>query len=426
MKRRVNLDNSSSDGKQRREGGSLGKVEKIFAFIGYLIFSVVLAGALVELGAFAIWTMKHGLRPNAAEKLGSESPAYAQYSWAGDFWKEERARRKFEHGSYVPFRIWGVAPWHGKYINTDTTEMGTWRRTVNPMGQNCSNQPSAQVWMFGGSTLYGTGVPDFATIPSYLSEQLNARGQACWEVTNFGAEGYNTNQELILLVELLKAGRRPAEVIFYDGFNDSYVGAFAPAKAGTHWYYDTIKARVEGSLAGKLEFLRHSYALGLAREAIASHRRSELGTSETARLSEKVTATLDNYEENLRMAQKLGQSYGFVVRAFWQPALAYGKKPISPYEQQLIGFDRNAPEGSAFPAVLAVYEEAQRRAGSTIDIAFLGNIFDCEKEPIYLDRWMHLAPKGNELVAQKIFEGLMLLQAPAADCRETSRAAQTP
>lgn len=81
--------------------------------------------------------------------------------------------------------------------------------------------------MFGGSTVYGIGPPDSATIPSYLSRELNVDPSTCLDVTNLGAEGYVTNQEPILLIQQLKAGRRPDIAVFYDGINDSLVGGFA-------------------------------------------------------------------------------------------------------------------------------------------------------------------------------------------------------
>src|SRR3984885_14956487 len=217
-------------------------IQGFFAFIGYLLCSIIVAAAILELGSFAIWTMTHGARPNRQEKLGSASPA-SDFPWTANFWKEEAQRRKGHIGGYVPFRIWGTPEWHGKYVNNDTDEFVTERRTIQDLSADCKGKPSFHIWMFGGSTLYGTGVPDWATIPSFLSKELNASAR-CVKITNFGTEGYNTNQELILLIEQLKAGRRPDAVIFYDGVNDSYTGVFEPGIATAHMEYPAISARV--------------------------------------------------------------------------------------------------------------------------------------------------------------------------------------
>jgi hypothetical protein len=387
-------------GNQRNESSLARRFERFFAFLGYSIFCVLLAAALVELGAFAIWSAKHGRRPSRQEKLGSTSPAYAAYPWAAEFWKEEQQRRKALHGDYVPFRVWSVAQWHGKYVNADSSETGTWRRTSNPSRPNCEKQPIQTIWMFGGSTLYGSGVPDWATIPSYLSQNLNAESGVCAKILNFGVEGYVSNQELMLLTEQLKAGRRPDIVIFYDGANDSYIGMFAPGIATAHWDYVAIKARVEGSIVGKLEFLRNSFALRLIRESFA---RRMVSVAENAGIANsRGIAVLDNFEANLRIARALGEAYGFKVYCFWQPSLAYGSKPLAPYEQELVNLDANSPEGSAFPKMSVAYGEAERRAARSGDFVFLGRLFDAAQPPLYLDRWMHLGPQGNELAAKAI------------------------
>lgn len=375
-------------------------IQSFFAFIGYLIFSIIVAAAALELGAFAIWTMSHGARPNRQEKLGSVSPAYAEFPWAAEFWKEEAQRRKGHNGGYVPFRIWGTPEWHGKYVNNDKYQFGVVRRTTDSLGPECKNQPVMDVWMFGGSTLYGSGVPDWATIPSLLAKELNSTPKRCVAITNFGTEAYNTNQEVLLLIEQLKAGRRPDAVIFYDGVNDSYTGVYQPGIATAHMQYAQISARVESKLAGKLEFLRHSYALMLVRRMLLSKQKQDPAAIE-AETKLKAAQTLDNYQANLQMVRSLAGIYHFSVYSFWQPSLAYGSKPIVPYEKELIRVDTNSPDGSALQPMRFAYQEAERRVAKNGGFTFLANILDSEQEPLYLDEW-HLGPKGNELVAQAI------------------------
>jgi lysophospholipase L1-like esterase len=368
--------------------------------LGYLIFSLILAAAVVELAGYSLWTARYGLHPSRAEKLGSTSPAYKAYPWAADFWKEEAARRKKSRTNYEAFLMWGVAPWQGRFIHNDPSELGVVRRTVNQLPGGCDERNAPQVWVFGGSTTYGSGVPDESTVPSYLSEDFNAWPGVCAIVTNLGTEGYNTNQELILLTEEIKKGHHPDLAIFYDGFNDAYVGGFAPGFPDAHWDYAAIQAHVEGKLSGKLEFLRNSYALRLVRDLIARH--AGANAESAGVLQGRATAAMDNYEANLRIAEALGQKYGFQVIAFWQPTLAFGSKPLDSYEEDLVKLDANSPEGSAYPAIAAVYREAERRAGG--EFIFLGHLFDHDSSSLYLDRWGHLCPRGNEFVAKAISE----------------------
>lgn len=68
--------------------------------------------------------------------------------------------------------------------------------------------PGAKVFVFGGSTTFGTGVPDGETLPAYLGEVLRAAGKEV-EVFNFGAPSYYSSQERIALERLLTNGIRP-------------------------------------------------------------------------------------------------------------------------------------------------------------------------------------------------------------------------
>jgi lysophospholipase L1-like esterase len=389
-------------------------VQRFFAFIGYLLFSIIVAAAILELGSFAIWEMTHGARPNRQEKLGSASPA-SDFPWAAEFWKEEAQRRKGHNGGYVPFRIWGTPEWHGKYVNNDKVEGGVVRRTVDNLSPECKSRAVTSIGMFGGSTLYGSGVPDWATIPSQLSTELNKLPNHCVAITNFGTEAYNSNQELLLLLEQLKVGRHPDVVIFYDGVNDSYTGTYQPGVASAHMQYAQISARVESKLAGKLEFLRHSYALLLIRRMLMSKQKQDPAAIEAA-TKEKAVQTLDNYEANLGMVRALAGIYHFKVFAFWQPSLAYGSKPVVPYETDLIRVDTNSPDGSALKPMHFAYAEADRRSAGHHDFVFLGDIFDSEQEPLYLDEW-HLGPKGNEIVAAEIAKRLPPDFASSSDAR---------
>jgi lysophospholipase L1-like esterase len=376
-----------------------GRLRRAFAFIGSAVVMSILVILLMEFGAYAVLAAYHWVRPNTQDNFADSSPAYATHPWAAEFWKEEKLRWKTQHGDYEPFRIWGVARWHSQYINADESDKGIWRRTINVDGSACEKQKHIEVWMFGGSTLYGTGVPDFATLPSYLSRDLRGAGIPCVNVSNFGAEGYVTNQEVLVLMQQLKAGRRPDLVIFYDGVNDAYAGAVSPGMPGAHISLWSIKARMEGSLAGRLDFLRNSSALQLAMLAANCIRRVDAAETRNEYLQSKAVATLDNYEANLGVAQTLARAYGFQVLSFWQPAFAYGHKPLAPFELKIA---RNEAWANTFHILNAVYAEAERRSEDKGDFVFLGGIFDSSNQPYFIDKWMHLAPQGNESVAAAI------------------------
>lgn len=367
-----------------------------FSHLGYLIFSLFLAAASLELGSAIVRVAYHRIHPGKTDDLSSASPAYGGYSWAPEYWKEEHLRWSANKKlNYVPFLVWGERPWHSKYINVDENEAGNMRRTMNP---TCGQPQRTVIWMFGGSTLFGMGVPDEATIPSYLSQELNSNSPTCFAISNFGVEAYLTNQELILLVEQLKKGRRPDLVIFYDGVNDSDA-AVSPGIPDAHLEFGSTKSRVEGAVSSKLDFLRNSNSLKLAGALAARLRHSELAALPSPEVSARASAALGNYEANINVTRMLGQAYKFKVYAFWQPSLAFGNKPLVPFERQLWDLGPNTSLATRHTILAAVNAEAARRSAQTGGFVFLGHVFDSVKEPIYIDDRMHVGPLGNEIVA---------------------------
>lgn len=71
------------------------------------------------------------------------------------------------------------------------------------------------VYLFGGSAAYGWGCKDEETISAYMSER--------YKVVNKGTPAYNSTQELIKLIFVLRDQTHPDIVIFYDGFNDIWL-----------------------------------------------------------------------------------------------------------------------------------------------------------------------------------------------------------
>jgi lysophospholipase L1-like esterase len=370
-----------------------------FVFLGYAIGITLLVACFLEFAAWTIWTV-HPFTRQAELENQIASPVYSGAEWAREFWQEESLRRK-KPTIYVPFRLWSVTDWHSKHINNDPSLRGVWRRTLNPA--TCDPVHRTTVWAFGGSTMYGTAVPDWATIASYLSRNLNTGSGGCVAVSNFGVEGYVTDQELILLGEQLKAGGHPDIVIFYDGVNDSSL-AWAPSGSpNPHFVYATVKSRVEGSLSGRLDFLQKSYALRLAREIAARLHPASSIAPLIARQQSNVARTFNNYTANLQLARALSAAYKFKLYCFWQPILVYGHKPLVPFEKQMADrdFSGTTSDSAWFITMTAVYREADHYAADHGSLVFLANLFDSVREPLYVDE-AHLGPRGNELVAGAI------------------------
>ena len=118
---------------------------------------------------------------------------------------EEKNYRSY---AYKAFLGWVSPEIKGEYLNVENGR----RVTVLPP----VIERSETVHFFGGSTMWGYGVSDKNTIPSLVSKQLKIA------TLNYGEQGYNSRQELNLLVDNLAVLNPKDVVIFYDGVNDVY------------------------------------------------------------------------------------------------------------------------------------------------------------------------------------------------------------
>lgn len=121
---------------------------------------------------------------------------------------------------FEPFTGYRERPRSGRYVN------------VLPFGIRAGPSPvpwppdttALNVFVFGGSTTFGSGATDSDTIPSRLQLLLDrSRCAAPVHVYNFGRGAYYSSQEQVLFETLLRAGIRPAVAVFIDGTNDATV-----------------------------------------------------------------------------------------------------------------------------------------------------------------------------------------------------------
>ena len=86
-----------------------------------------------------------------------------------------------------------------------------------------------KIYVFGGSTTFGYGVQDSATIPAHLSKMIPSM-----RVFNFGRGYYFSEQENYLFDELISSSiSKPKLAIFVDGINE---------RCGNHIYLSEMKS----------------------------------------------------------------------------------------------------------------------------------------------------------------------------------------
>jgi lysophospholipase L1-like esterase len=270
-----------------------------------------------------------------------------------------------------------------------TVENGIRRTTDVP------RHATVTIYLFGGSTLYNSEVPDDHTVASYLQRALVDAGFGRHRVVNFGVTSVSTNQQ----VERLEAAVIAAgdSVVFYDGVNDVLQGVL----------YGNVGETIYGNDRARSFGQRLLYRLS-KRSVAARYLLTRANSNyKIANIEARVAWAANRFRTNLERAERVAREKGASFSHFLQPTL-YSLARRGDYENELLTFGFVPPQAEeAFVAAYPHLEEivaARSRHGSA-DFS-LTAAFDGLTEPVYLDGW-HINHRGNQVIAQHILAGLL-------------------
>ena len=280
-----------------------------------------------------------------------------------------------------------------------------------------------EIWMFGGSAVWGVGAPDHETIPSHLAALLNGELGIDSNVRNLGRRGFVSTQEVIYLMRELQAGRRPDVVVLYNGVNDAAAVSLRPEYPGVHVSFDAIQDRFESS--GEDDdigwFVRSTGLYKASRivldrfEGNAFERDGIIvyadqdsdSTPDYRRLAERGT---DLWLFNARVIDGLARKYGFMQLVAFQPGLWSTGKPLDPSEESLIASETKYAGLKTIMAVRAemttILDEKLSDAQVPPGVISLNDLFADTPEPVYID-YVHVTGHGNEIAARRIATELL-------------------
>ena len=326
-----------------------------------------------------------------------KADTYGETAWVQECFKEHEASAFMRWKSYV---YWCCKPFQGKYINVNEDGL---RHTVNLTKPGPEASAPIRLFMFGGSTMWGTGVPDEYTISSLLSGLLHEKGFSV-EVTNFGALGYVSTQEVIALLCQLQRGNVPNIVVFYDGFNDVWSG-YQLEQAGLS--LNEVNRRKEFNLLNAKQTDFPASVL-FHHTLPAINRLLKVGLFKPRRtpkikdrnwpidLSERVVQI---YANNVKIVEALGEEYGFKTIFYWHPTV-YDKRWLTDYEKQEKEIIKHME--SFFKTTYGTMDEVVALSENA-DFHNISSIFAEIKEPLFIDG-VHLADRGNRIVAERMLE----------------------
>src|SRR3989344_7108986 len=353
-------------------------LNKKLKFIDYLIKVLVMVIILFLLLEFISFIAVQVYEDNDSRFY---SEVYSDKEWAELYFKEFKDSFEAEYYPYVGYRR--VPNFKGEFINLDENSI---RKTEN----NCSDSDTIKIFVFGGSTIWGTGARDIGTIPSYLAKDLCESFSV--EITNFGESGYTSSQEVIRLILELRNGNVPDVVVFYDGVNDVY-SSYQNNVAGVPQNIENRKADFNSRKNLNIKgYLINSNFMEILKKVVKTSREKNLiekGLSSS--LSDETTAI---YLNNVKIVKILEKEYGFKSLFYWQPAV-YTKNELSGNEKDEINLDMT------FGGLYLHVTDGINNSDSVVDLTGVFNV----NKTIFIDD-VHISEDGNEIIAKVIAEDI--------------------
>jgi len=325
---------------------------------------------------------------------------YQAQDWSKDYWREYHAAWDGRVLPFEPYVLWRSKPFEGKILNINAEGL-----RVTP-GAECTPD-SYTVFTFGGSTMWGTGVPDWGTIPAFLQSALAEQMGRPVCVINYAEQAWVSTQSVIQLMLALRAGNIPDLVIFYDGNNDVFA-AYQSSKAGAPQNLSSIAARFEDrpeeppliALLSKTRTYKLLQRLVLGEDYKLIPPYEAQGVDANTLAAEVSQTYLGNYE----IVQRLSSAYEFDAYFFWQTTLLVDEKQLTEEEQSI-----KDVAISVYPGYVELFDLTTEHVRSAIsqypDLHDLSGIFRDRSELIFIDPF-HVTIEGNQMIASAMLNAI--------------------
>ena len=177
----------------------------------------VLINVLILIGLFIIIDMLSMVILDIQTLTKKEKTTNEQRAALAHFEDPEWAVQHFNEFNSLETDYKSYYGWRRKDFKGETITIADGIRTTYPY-QKVNNTDSIKTVLFlGGSTIWGTGVDDLHTIPSYFNKKNNSN----YNSINLGESGYSAYQSLEYLRLQILNGLSPDFIISYDGVNNS-------------------------------------------------------------------------------------------------------------------------------------------------------------------------------------------------------------
>lgn len=363
------------------------------------LLNVVVLLVLANVGLYFVFRVKDNRTARNAARIHESESLKIAYPDLDARDIDQLVRETWSRSyAYEPFTQFKERSFRGRFVNV--SEAGF--RLSKDQGPWPPDPKHYNVFLFGGSTVFGYGVPDGETIASYLQAYLREHAWHDVCVYNFGRSSYVSSQERVLLEELLLADFVPDLALFVDGLNEF---AFPEGPAETQ----RLKAVFEGKAdvrgwqwakdlpMGRLaRFIHGAGASALTHRPNVNPRNVEPPSAlDDPKYDnpEIIARVIKRYLDNKRLIEAVSREYGTRAAFVWQPI------PLYKYDLKYHPFATGDFGTNAFAQHGYRYMERRvREEPPSENFLWCADIQEALAEPLYVDK-VHYTARMNCLIA---------------------------
>lgn len=292
--------------------------------------------------------------------------------------------------TYFPFIEFKESPRNHKFVTVNENGI-----RCNENSVNTCNGPSGgknEIWVFGGSTIFGYGVKNDETIPAYLDKMFKDK-----DVINIGSGYWYSTQERLAYLNMLTELDPPHLTIFIDGLNE------------------LVNFKDESLISNRLDYLYNSSSNELIKSKIVSRINS-------LHISKLLKYLFNNNEKkNIETLYSKDEIEKKVLRFIRNHNINYSVSKMSDIDflhvLQPLPIYENSYDNSNFPKdfekisnvfkknLTSFYDEIDKKENSLF--LYKDNYLDLSQFNInkimYVDK-VHYSPIYNKAIAEEIYK----------------------
>ena len=368
-----------------------GQFKRWYTVVAVGVLNALLLILLLNLALYLFLRSKHSANSEAPQI--SFDPDRLHKAYPG--WREEDVRTLLKEilreKEYEPFTGFKEVPFRGKFVNIDPAGF----RFSKDQAPWPPSPKAFNVFVFGGSTAFGSGVPDNETITSYLQEAgTSDHASPPLAVYNFARPAYFSSQELILFEQLLSSGFVPQVAVFIDGLNEFIFANGQPM------FTDRLRDFMAGkAVSNPLEDVPMVRA---ARVLMARWSKPSPAIQEPLNYDDSTVlqGTVDRWLANKRLIDLIASGFGVRAIFVWQPV------PTYKYDLRYHFFLHSRTEFAAYGRSGYAYPLMERiRAEGKLgpNVLWLADIQQDKRENLYVDS-IHYTPAFSKEIAGRIYD----------------------